>query len=146
MVVGGHVEVDETPAEAAVREVVEESGLQVRLLSYPMPALPVGYPHAPVAAPWWITEMMVPPDNHLDEPHVHVDHQYVALAASLVPVTEAVHPFAWFSSDQLEGLSMFEDTRLLARLLFPQIGVIAAAADHGDEASLRAAVPAVFVS
>ncbi len=30
--------------------------------------------------PWWITEMLVPANNHLDEPHAHVDHQYVAIA------------------------------------------------------------------
>ena len=82
MVVGGHVEADETQAEAAVRETVEESGLRVRLLGCPAPSLPVGYPHARVAAPWWITELMVPADNHLAEPHVHVDHQYVAVAES----------------------------------------------------------------
>lgn len=45
MIVGGHVELDETQAEAALREAVEESGLRVRLLACPTPALPVGYPH-----------------------------------------------------------------------------------------------------
>lgn len=68
MIVGGHVERDETQAEAALREAVEESGLRVRLLACPTPALPMGYPHERVAAPWWITEVMVPADNHLAEP------------------------------------------------------------------------------
>lgn len=58
--------------EAAVREATEESGLEVRLLAGPSPALPLGYPHQRVAAPWWITEIMVPADNHLDEPHITV--------------------------------------------------------------------------
>jgi len=92
MIVGGHVELDETQAEAALREAVEESGLRVRLLACPTPALPVGYPHERVAAPWWITEVMVPADNHLAEPHVHVDHQYVAIADSPTPVSQPCTP------------------------------------------------------
>lgn len=134
MIVGGHVEVDETQAEAALREAAEESGLRVRLLACPTPALPAGYPHVRVAAPWWITEVMVPADNHLSEPHVHVDHQYVAIADSPTPVSEPVHPFGWFAADELDGLSMFEDTRMLARVLFPLIGSITAV--EGDDAGL----------
>lgn len=121
MIVGGHVEADETQAEAALRETVEESGLGVRLIGCPAPALPVGYPHAAVAAPWWITELMVPADNHLSEPHVHVDHQYVAVADSPVPISEPVHRFGLFGEDELAGLAMFGDTRLLASMLFPRI-------------------------
>lgn len=127
MIVGGHVEQDETQAEAAVRETLEESGLRVRLLPCPSPTLPAGYPHEAVAAPWWITEVMVPADNHLAEPHVHVDHQYVALAQPPHPVAEPVHSFAWFGADQLDDLSMFPDTRLLAAALFPRIGSMASA-------------------
>jgi len=137
MVVGGHVERDETQAEAAVREAAEESGLEVRLLGCPSPALPLGYPHERVAAPWWITEVMVPADNHLDEPHIHVDHQYVAIAESPVSVSEPVHPFAWFSAGELDDVPMFEDTLLLARTLFPRIGSVVAAAERGDAAMLR---------
>jgi 8-oxo-dGTP pyrophosphatase MutT (NUDIX family) len=138
MVVGGHVECDETQAEAAGREATEESGLEIRLLAGPSPALPLGYPHGRVAAPWWITEVMVPADNHLDEPHVHVDHQYVAIADSPVLVSEPVHPFAWFCAEDLDGLPMFADTLLLARALFPRIGSIAAAAERDGAAMLRA--------
>ncbi len=119
MIMGGHVEDFETQVEAAVREVEEESGLRgVRLIDPPTPALPAGFPYASVAAPWWITEQHVPADNHLDEPHVHVDHQYVAVVDDPDPVGDAVHAFAWFSLDELSDLPMFEDTKLLAKMLF----------------------------
>ena len=134
MIVGGHVEDDETQAQAAVREAAEESGLQVRLLAGPTPALPAGYTHAHVQAPWWINEMMVPADNHLNGPHVHVDHQYVAVAESPEPVREPVHPFDWYALDDLDRLDMFDDTRMLARVLLPIIGSIAEA--EGDAADL----------
>lgn len=134
MIVGGHVEVDETQAEAALREAAEESGLEVRLLACPTPALPAGYPHGQVPAPWWINEIMVPADNHWSQPHVHVDHQYVGIADSPEPVREPVHPFDWYALDDLDGLDMFEDTRMLARVLFPIIGSITEA--EGDSVDL----------
>ncbi|MGH3548171.1 MAG: NUDIX domain-containing protein [Pseudonocardiaceae bacterium] len=42
MIVGGHVECDETQAEAAVREAAEESGLRVRLLATSSPGFAAG--------------------------------------------------------------------------------------------------------
>jgi 8-oxo-dGTP pyrophosphatase MutT (NUDIX family) len=126
MVPGGHVEVDETQDQAALREVTEESGRTVRLINPPMPEVPAGFPHLLLAAPWWITEQDVPADNHLAVPHVHVDHQYVALVDDSVPVSAPAHPFQWVDANDLAGLPMFEDTRLLATVLFSCIGDIAA--------------------
>jgi ADP-ribose pyrophosphatase YjhB (NUDIX family) len=53
---GGHVENDETAAEAAVREALEESSLDITLIPGPAVPLPAGFPHQPVPAPWWVTE------------------------------------------------------------------------------------------
>lgn len=133
MIVGGHVERNETPAEAAVREAREESGLSVRLLGCPTPALPADYPHQLVAAPWWITEVLVPADPHVVTPHVHLDHLYLALADTPTPLTEPAHPFGWFAEDDLDGLSMFADTRLLAHMLFPMIDSFAPVGARGSE-------------
>jgi 8-oxo-dGTP pyrophosphatase MutT (NUDIX family) len=125
MVMGGHVEAWETQAEAAVREVEEESGLRgIRLINPPTPAVPVGFPFPTVAAPWWITEQRVPADNHLAVPHVHVDHQYVAAVDDPNPVGEPAHPFGWFGAGELADLSMFEDTRLLAAVLFSCVDAV----------------------
>ena len=128
MVPGGHVEVDETQEEAALREVAEETGLQAVLVAPVAPGFPEGFPHPAVARPWWITEQMVPADNHLGEPHVHVDHQYVAVAQGTEPVSEPAHPFGWFGPGELGRLSMFEDSRLLAGVLFAQADRLARAA------------------
>jgi 8-oxo-dGTP pyrophosphatase MutT (NUDIX family) len=119
MIPGGHVEEDESQAQAALREVAEETGLAgIRLLEVPAPALPAGFPHERVAPPWWITEQPVPVDNHLSEPHTHLDHQYVAVTDVTEPVRSAAHPFGWYSPELLPGLEMCEDTRLLAEVLF----------------------------
>ena len=128
---GGHVEQDETAAQAAVREVEEETGLRgVRMLGLPSPALPAGLPdtHSVVPLPWWITEIQVPADNHLAEPHVHVDHVWVALAGDPRAGGHAAHPFGWYTCAQLAALPMFADSRLLASVLFGCIGDL----DSGD--------------
>ncbi|MBV9013335.1 MAG: NUDIX domain-containing protein [Pseudonocardiales bacterium] len=137
MVVGGHVEPDETQAEAAPREATEESGLRVRLLAWPSPAQPAGTTHAPVPQPWWITQMAVPADNHLDEPHVHVDHQYVAIADSPVRVRDPAHPFGWYSGEELDALMMFPDTLLQAKTLLSLMGAVLTAAERDNAAMLR---------
>lgn len=53
---GGHVEHGETKAKAA-REALEETGLDVQLVSGPVVSLPAGFPHSPVPVPWRLTEM-----------------------------------------------------------------------------------------
>jgi 8-oxo-dGTP pyrophosphatase MutT (NUDIX family) len=123
MIPGGHVEPEETSAEAALREVAEETGLAVTLVSPPAAPVPDGYGGRRVALPWWIAEYQVKPDNHLDVAHVHVDHLYVALADAPARPTagtgppDPAHQFGWFATDDLPGLDMFDDARLLARLL-----------------------------
>lgn len=127
MVPGGHVEAEETTAEAAVREVAEETGLAgVRLIRLPAPGLPEGFPLERVEPPWWITEMSVPADNHLAEPHIHVDHQYLAVASDAGPVAASAHPFRWRSEDEVQALDMPEDTKLLAKMLFAVIDDLSA--------------------
>lgn len=122
MIPGGHVEPEETSAEAALREVAEETGLAVTLVSPPAAPVPDGYRGRRVDLPWWIAEYQVKPDNHLDVAHVHVDHLYVALADGTPPAAgaglpDAAHQFGWYAAGDLPGLDMFDDARLLARLL-----------------------------
>jgi 8-oxo-dGTP pyrophosphatase MutT (NUDIX family) len=121
---GGHVEPDESPPQAALREVAEESGLAVTLVRAQAAPLPDGLSAVRelVEQPWWILEQPVPTgDNHLAGPHAHVDYQYVALAVSPEPVSEPAHPFSWHDAADLPRLELFPDTRLLATALFARI-------------------------
>jgi 8-oxo-dGTP pyrophosphatase MutT (NUDIX family) len=128
MIPGGHVEPDESAPETARREVAEETGLAVTIL--PAPAVPV--PDVVVALdrlvspPWWILEQPVDSDNHLAQPHIHVDHLYVAIANLAEPLNHPAHPFSWHALAELPVLNMFEDTRALATMLFGQIEELAA--------------------
>ncbi|MET9064435.1 NUDIX domain-containing protein [Streptosporangium sandarakinum] len=116
MAAGGHVEADEHPAEAALREITEETGLVTQLLSAPALPLPAGFPHSAVTAPWWIVEVAACADNHTAAPHVHVDNVFLAWAGDSTPVQEPVHEVRWFTADQLsDGADIAEDSRLQAK-------------------------------
>jgi 8-oxo-dGTP pyrophosphatase MutT (NUDIX family) len=140
MIPGGHVEQEESQAEAALREVAEETGLAVRLVSPPAPPLPGGYQPQRVAQPWWIVEYSVPRDNHLAVPHVHIDHLYVALAQGEQAVGEPAHPFGWYAAADLRRLDMFDDARTLALALLSGLSALAAGADGAADPVLSAAL------
>lgn len=114
---GGHVESDENTAEAALREASEETGLKGLLLVSPhSPEIPADYPPSGhddlaghVTLPWWIVEFDVPRDRSLDERHVHVDHQYVAVVEEPEPVTKGAHPFGWYTAAELATIPVFTD-------------------------------------
>ena len=135
MIPGGHVEQMESQGEAALREVTEETGLAVELVSPPTAPMPGGYRPQRVAQPWWIVEYQVPPDNHLGADHVHIDHLYVALADGAEPVGEPAHPFGWYAATDLPGLHMFEDARVLAVALLSGLSLLDG--DAGDVSPAR---------
>ena len=128
MMPGGHIESYETAPEAALREVAEESGLAIRFLPAPSAAVPddVTAMGRLVSLPWWILEQPVERDNHVAEPHFHIDHIYVGVAMVAEPLTHPAHPFSWHEQGELADLNMFEDTRSLANALFGQIEELAA--------------------
>ncbi|WP_055587059.1 NUDIX domain-containing protein [Streptacidiphilus griseoplanus] len=113
---GGHGEVGEGVHDAAVREVLEETGLKARLIPGPTAPTPVGFPHSPVPAPWWICEGDASPDSHTSTPHTHVDHIYLALVnVSAATGQQADHQLTWFTHSRLSSdPTISEDSRLLA--------------------------------
>lgn len=127
MIPGGHIEPDETAPDAALREVAEETGLAISLLPAAAPAAPddVVAMGKLVSPPWWILEQPVESDNHVADPHFHIDHIYVGVAGVAEPLTHPAHPFSWHRQSELDGLNMFEDTRSLATALFPQLESLA---------------------
>lgn len=119
---GGHVEADENPAEAAFRELLEETGiLHARLVPPPGLALPPGFPsdRVVVPTPWMIVEMPIPGDNGLSDHHIHVDFQYLAVVETFDFLPSVEPLFGWFPEEDLSGrLDVFDDTRATATAMF----------------------------
>lgn len=123
---GGHVEPCESAAEAALRELREETGYQARLIPGPVLPLPRGFPHSPVPPPWWVVELAADPDGHTPDRHVHVDHVYLAVVPDDAQPGQAELPVCWFTEQELaETPGIGEDSRLQGMTLFGSLdGII----------------------
>jgi 8-oxo-dGTP pyrophosphatase MutT (NUDIX family) len=97
---GGHIESHELPDEAALREVMEETGVEVELVSLPLN--PIDLPGQPrqLARPLGIQLADIGPD------HQHIDLVYLARG-----LTEGSGAGAWITRDQLDGLQLTEEVR-----------------------------------
>ncbi|MFI1189374.1 NUDIX domain-containing protein [Streptomyces californicus] len=117
---GGHVreERDEPPADAALREAVEESGFHPRLLPAPLPS---GYPHPGVVGPWWTVDMTAGPDGRAGVRHLHRDHVFVGVVAlPYEPVGTPELPVRWVGREELQALDAPADTKVLGATSSPR--------------------------
>ncbi|TJZ56819.1 NUDIX domain-containing protein [Streptomyces piniterrae] len=151
MIPGGHIEPDASPAQAAVRETLEETGYRVRLLPPVGHDLPTDYPHPearPTAttssgsAPWWVVDVPAAEDSrlanrqehvdlhvdHLHVDHPRLDHIHVAVVdRPYGPRTPGAHLFRWISVQDLPKLDTPEGTRIPAPTLVELVSATIAA-------------------
>ena len=105
---GGHVEENETPVEAALREVEEETGLAVELFSDEHVWIEKWNAKS-FHRPFLCLLEEIPP--YKDQPaHQHIDLIYLARPApnsELRPTPD--HPLRWFSFDEVQSLQSDEE-------------------------------------
>ena len=96
---GGHIELDEDPEQAALREAKEESGFDVELLGERPPTTSPG------------TRALIAP-RFLDIHRINETHEHIGLIYWARPrggevrlATEEHHDIRWCSLDELEGLT-----------------------------------------
>lgn len=113
---GGHIEDNELPDAAALREVLEETGLRVRLVGT------FGLPEPPDDAP---QQLMVPAGIQVEDiypGHQHVDLVYFAELATRDARSAEVDPrlaesdqVAWYALDDLPSLGATDEIQAWAR-------------------------------
>lgn len=131
---GGHIDTDEAPAETAVREVLEETGVHAALW-HPHPAgIPNGVEYP---APLLVVEFPAPAKPHKGEPaHHHIDELFLALADSTAPVTarlSEVKAAVWVPIDDLSDPRIRADVPVVvaeALRVFAQTGALPPSTDH----------------
>jgi len=107
---GGHIESDELPDDAAIREVREETGIRARLLSQP-PAADLQTPR-PLARPAGIQLEAIGPG------HEHIDLIYFAVPERVGEVPRSngeVDCVAWHTVEEAEALGAPSDVVSWAR-------------------------------
>ncbi len=111
---GGHIDPNETPPEAAIREAKEETGLEIELIK--QENLWLNYHNArSIERPFFCLVEEIPKFG--DEPaHQHIDSIFVGrpVGGKLIWNSEESHDVKWFSWQQLQALSpegeIFQET------------------------------------
>lgn len=106
---GGHVEERETPGEAAIRETMEEVGLEIEILDGFMPDTSFENKSEDLPQPFNINL------HRIEEGHWHLDFQYLARPVNEISEKEySDEDMKWFSEDELEDehLNMPENARV----------------------------------
>lgn len=108
---GGHVEKDENPVEASIREVKEETGLDIEFINKDQ-LFQSGYVKQ-VVSPFAIMEEGIPPGREKGWHH-HIDFIYFATTSTpyLVQMQEE---YGWFSEGELAKMDLEEDVRYLSQ-------------------------------
>jgi len=112
---GGHIEPNELPDEAAVREVREEAGIEVRL---------VGEKALPVESP---RQLIVPRGVQLETiapGHEHIDFVYFAVPVgdTTLKKNRESHDIGWFDREALLELSLTDEIRLWTEKALEELG------------------------
>ena len=104
---GGHIEGNETPEEAALREVYEETGMHVRLLGERFPR------EDDFIRPLGIQKNRRTTND--GETHMHVDIIYAAVPneeKDLVLNKEESDDINWFTREELDRIDCFPDIKI----------------------------------
>ncbi|MDO4612258.1 MAG: NUDIX domain-containing protein [Candidatus Saccharibacteria bacterium] len=84
---GGHIEPTETPEEAAIREIIEETHITPKLISEPQHDLKSkGEVDAQIETPYAILYELIPETQKEGPEHIHVDFLYVFEADDNEPI------------------------------------------------------------
>ncbi|MCL2187319.1 MAG: NUDIX domain-containing protein [Defluviitaleaceae bacterium] len=104
---GGHIDENELPNHAVAREILEETGVRVQVISAANPALPVTEIELPLPM-----EILLE-DIEGDGSHNHIDMIYLCKTEeSAVDMQRAeVDDCSWFTPEEIERLDTFENVK-----------------------------------
>ncbi|MBC7836481.1 NUDIX domain-containing protein [Acetobacteraceae bacterium] len=123
--VGGHIELNEDPSQAAIREVKEEVGLVIKLWNGNQIFMPHGqlYHGDPPRA----YNELIPPvglNRHdISATHEHVDFTYFAIADTFEVIPENHDDqWRWLEKDQLDSIELHPDIHFWASHALDTLG------------------------
>jgi len=109
---GGHLESNELPHEAALREVFEETGVSARIIRDDPEMGLKGDVDCQIPRPYSVLYQIIPPSKK-DIEHIHVDFVYAMEAeeSELVGRPEEVSSVAWLTKDQVFASECFDSVK-----------------------------------
>ena len=120
---GGHLEPNETPPEAAIREAKEETGLDVAILEQENLKVD-GYNGVSFPRPFLCLLEHIPAHGG-KEAHQHMDMIYIGEPKGIPAPEEDLQGFRWFAHDELTEIEneLFPDVKEVIRLLLKEKGI-----------------------
>ncbi len=139
---GGHVDTDETPGEAAVREVFEETGIRATLAGRPSVGLPGMIWHP---SPWITAEIPAPAKPHrpgkpAEPAHTHIDLLFIGTADSTTDLTEALDEVAaarWVPIADITTVDVRAEVPAVARAAFARFNTVDVELDRNEVTALH---------
>lgn len=118
---GGHIELEEDPNEAALREVKEETGLEIELIGNPMGNTEGNAGRHDLIPPKFLNRHFVTEERT----HEHLDLIYFGRANSNAVVMEDNRDYKWLSREEIEknDLNMESDVRTYALKALEELGL-----------------------
>lgn len=113
---GGHIEKFENPVESAIREIKEETGIDLSFLKDKIKRVDKEGSFLPL--PRFIMEQTIP--KYKNQPkHFHLDIQYGVKITEQKIKHNALesHDIGWFTKDEALKLPIHEDTRVVIKKL-----------------------------
>jgi 8-oxo-dGTP pyrophosphatase MutT (NUDIX family) len=101
---GGHIEPNEDPEQAVRREVLEEVGMEVRIVSDERPT----HPAVATVPPPYTIQVEDIPEGPSDPQHQHIDLIYVCVPGDMTesPETAEYEDWRWVPIDEVAALDI----------------------------------------
>lgn len=113
---GGHLELNELPHEAAIREVFEETGIVARIISDEYDMGLQGDVECQIPRPYCVLYEVIP-KTHKDVEHVHVDFIFAMEAEEVSPKEQVkeVSDVQWLTKEHILASNSFESVKSFAK-------------------------------
>ncbi|MBP9711849.1 MAG: NUDIX domain-containing protein [Candidatus Pacebacteria bacterium] len=110
--IGGHIELNEDPNQAAIREIKEEVGLDVKIIGYAKPVQPNDYGYRELIPPKFMGR------HRVNENHEHIMFVYFATSdTDQISASVSAHEQAetkWFTMEDLENTELVPNVKYYA--------------------------------
>lgn len=113
---GGHLEPNEYPADGALREIFEETGIKAAVIDSSESSFEGNEKESKIATPYVMLSEFIPEKN--DKPaHIHMDFVYLCIADETTPVKREaeVSNVKWMTFEEVLKTDTFESIKEFAR-------------------------------
>ena len=116
---GGHCEAGELPHQTAIREVKEETGLEIELMHDERVWITPQFNGSSIPRPAFMLLENIPAYKEVP-PHFHLDFVFIArrVGGELKPNDELAG-IGWYTHEEIRELEMFQETRDVLAQLYP---------------------------